>query len=267
MTKNELRTICVDDCVPLENNTNEMNSEEFDRLVDELADVGFITAITVVELDDGTFRIIGGEHRWRAAMVLGIEEIPAVVCPLEDWDSDRQEFVAVRLNILGGSPNPEKFAVLYTKMADKYGKEPLQDLFAYTDRQAFQKLIGGVKDGLKGSLPKNLQNEFEERSKEAKTVDDLSGIVQELFNRYGDTLDRSFMVFSFGKLEHIYITMHAKMRKAMRRVMDYCAVTGEDINDVMVPIVRTCVTALERKWAEEEKKKKAASPAEEHVDL
>lgn len=240
-----------DDLVPSPWNANEQDELTFNRLVDEINEVGFIDPVTVVPLSDGKYRILGGEHRWRAAQVIGMEKIPVTILSEEKWnDEDLQKLVSVRANVLHGKMNPEKFMRLYEEMASKYGADAVQSLMGYTDTAGFQKLIGSVKKGLKQSLPKEMHGEIEKATKEAKSVEDLSRIIQELFNRHGDTLALGYMVFVYGKQTHFYLRMNAKMRRVMQKVDEYCRLTKEDINDFLVPLseawMRAAVTKLDQ---------------------
>lgn len=234
----DLRHIPIDLITPNAWNPQGQDEVTFQRLVDEIRDVGFLDPLEVVPLDDGTYRIIGGEHRWQAAKVIGMDELPCSVLVDSKWqDEDLQKFVTVRLNVLKGKLDPEKFAKLYGEMARKYGAEALQQLMGYTDSKAFQKIVGDVKRGLKKGLPKDLQDEFDEKAKEAKTVEDLSNILQHLFAKHGDTVNMSFMVFTFGKQEHVYIQMNRETKKALDKVLAYCRHANEDINDFLAPLI------------------------------
>ena len=236
--KHDLKYISVDKIVPTEWNANEEDERTFDLLVDEVTDTGFIAPITVVPLDNGTFCVIAGEHRWRAAKAAGEDEIPALVLKGEKWkERDLQKFISVRMNMIKGKMNPEKFAALYQEMADKYGKEQLQKLFGFVDKKAFNKLAKGVIAGAKQSLPKELHKDLEEKTKDAKTAEDLGMVVQEMFAKYGDTMAQSFMIMTHGKQEHIYVKMSSKTRRAMDKVMTYCEVTHTDINKIMADII------------------------------
>jgi hypothetical protein len=259
----DLRVLHVDVLIPNPDNAQEMDEITFSRLVEEIREVGFTAPITVVDLEDGMFQLLSGEHRWRAAQVVGLDEIPAQVLPLADWDEDLRAFALVRHNVLQGKVNHEKFLALYNRMAAKYGKDAMPNMFAFTDKQQFKKLIGEVGQSLKKSLPnKQMQKEFEERANEARSVDDLGEIIQTLYQKYGDTVNQSFMVFTFGKQEHIYVAMNAKMRKAMGKVLDYVAVSGEDINDVMRPVVDSCARAATKQWEALKKKQEEEGPQE-----
>jgi len=237
MSKHDLRHIPIDQLVPNPWNPQSMEESMFTRLVDEIQENGCTAAIQVVALADGKYRIIGGEHRWKACQQAGLDEVPCTVLTGNRWqDEDLQKFETVRLNVIGGKMNPDKFIKLYTEMVEKYGKDAIQQLMGYTDTRAFQKLVGEVKRGMKQSLPKEMHAEFDEKAHEAKTVEDLGTIIQTLFAKYGDTVQQSYMVFTFGKQEHVYIQMTRPMKKALDKVLNYCRESGADINEFLGPV-------------------------------
>jgi hypothetical protein len=160
------------------------------------------------------------------------------------------KFVTVRLNMIHGKIDPERFAKLYNEMADKYGSDALQDLMGATDAKGYQKLLASVSKGL-GGISKKLKKEFDESAKEAKTVEELTTLLQELFAKYGDTMDLNFMVFVHGKKEHIYISMDPKMKASMEKLVEYCKLTKTDINTVIQPLAEDLVKRLEALNAEQ----------------
>lgn len=241
-------------------NPNQMEQDEFNRLVKEIEDVGFIEAVQVIPKDDGRYLIIGGEHRIAAAKELELEAVPALVLDGPKWrDQELQELVTVRLNVLHGSLNPEKMAILYQRYAKKYGEDALQKLFAFTDSQAWDKLVSGIKQGLsKAGLPPEKQKEFSKKAKEAKTLKDLERILNELWSSYGDTVQLSFMIFTYGKREHIYVSMNRKTRKAVKEIAAHCKAHSKDINSVVGPALVALADVLS--------KEDAAPPAEPEQD-
>jgi ParB-like chromosome segregation protein Spo0J len=261
--QHDLKYLPVDLLVPNSWNPQDQDEVTFQRLVDEVKpdSTGFIDVVQVVAMEDGTYRILGGEHRWMAAKAADIEEVPCIVLQGEKWkDEDLQKFVTVRLNTIRGKIDPEKFLKLYREMAEKYGTEALQGLMGYTDQKAFQRLVDGVKKGMRKSLPKDMSDEFEAKAKEAKTVEDLQKIIQTLFTKYGDTVKHSFMIFTHGKQEHIYITMDRKMVRAMTKVAEYCKLTGADINEFMAPITNEYMKEATKRLAAEKKDQEAPDP-------
>ncbi|NPB06245.1 MAG: ParB N-terminal domain-containing protein [Aquificae bacterium] len=55
------------------------------RLMSSIEKVGFVEPILVVEGEDG-YEVVNGQHRLRAAEMLGIKELPAVILPEEARD-------------------------------------------------------------------------------------------------------------------------------------------------------------------------------------
>lgn len=257
----ELRFLPIDLVIPNATNVNVEDDSTFNRLQDEISDVGMIVPIQVVPIEDGTYRIIGGEHRWRAAKNLQHETIAAVVLTDEKWkESDLREFVGMRLNMIRGQSDPDKFIKFYDRMAAKYGQEAMQRLIGVTDQKAFQKMVGWVTKGIKKGLPQEMHKQIDEATKEASTVEDLQRIIQQLFQQYGDTVSKSFMIFSYGKQDHVYVSMDARMRAAVSKLTTYCKLTNKDINDVMSPILETGVKSLSKEIDEAKSKQRNTEP-------
>ena len=237
-----LEHVDIEKLVPNPWNPQTMNQEEFDRLVDEISSVGFIAPIQVVPLDDGTYQILGGEHRWKAAKVIGLKTLPCAVLTDKKWrEDDLKKFTSTRLNLIQGRLDPTKFLTLYNEMVEKYGSDAMSRLFGFTDDSALQKVLGGVRKGIKRSLPKEMQNEFDKAAKDVKTVEDLSKIIQNLFAKFGSTVSQNFMIFSYGAKQHLYIAMNKEMKAGMDKVVECCRKSGEDINDFMAPLIEMYV--------------------------
>lgn len=247
--KYDLKTVSVESLEPNSWNAQTQDPATFNRLREEIRKYGCIDPIEVIPLDSGKYRIIGGEHRWRACLAEDVKEVPVIALTDAQWkDEDLQKFVTVRLNTIRGKIDPEKFAKLYNEMADKYGADALQDLLGFTDAKGFQKLLSTVSKGL-GGMSKEAKKKFDESAKEAKTVEELTAILNDLFAKYGDTMDQSFMVFTHGKREHIYVAMDTKMKRAMEKVTEYCKLHKEDINTVMAPVTEKYMKDCEAKMA------------------
>jgi hypothetical protein len=262
----ELKFVPIDKIVPNDFNVNTQDTATFSRLQDEIAEIGFIDPLQVVPLEGGTYMILGGEHRWKAAKALGYEKLPCTILTHDKWkDTDLLEFVHLRLNILRGKTDPEKFVAFYTQMAQKHGEDSLQRLMGFTDQKAFQKMVGWVNKGLRKSLPKEMHKKIDQVTQEAASMEELTRVIQDLFQEYGDTLSQSFMVFSFGKQKHLFVEMDQRMRKAMDRVVDCCKVTKVDINEFLAPLVESLLKEATKR-AEDHKAAVAAqsSTTDEH---
>lgn len=235
--KADLKYLPIDKLVPNGWNPQTQDEGTFNRLVDEIKENGCLVPVQVVPLVDGTFRIIGGEHRWKASQQAGLDEVPCAVLAGKRWeDTDLQKFETVRLNAISGKLDAVKFSKLVTEMGEKYGKEALQQLMGFSDTRLFQKLMGDVVKKVKSSLPKEMHGEVDTAAKEAKTFQDLTDIVQMMLAKHGDTLSQNFVVFTFGNQEHVYVQMDRKMKRSLDKVLNYCRESGEDINAFLAPV-------------------------------
>jgi hypothetical protein len=230
-------------------NVNDMDDNTFNRLVQELDETGFIDPIQIAPQKGGKFIIIGGEHRYHGGLALGYDKIPCNIL-LDDKfaDNDIRKLLSVRLNVIKGKTNPEKFTKLYEEMSKKYGAGQLQALFGYTATDAWNKLTKGVEDALEhsGIGGKELRAELKEKTKKVKTVDGLGAVLNKLFKKHGTDLKHSFMVFSYGKKEHLYIIANDKTVSALEHVKSYCRDNDTDINDLVGSALQALVVELNK---------------------
>ena len=94
--------------------------EALEVLADSIATYGVLQPIIVRESaqGDGTYEIIAGERRWRAAKMAGLSEIPAVIF---DGDELKAAQVALIENIQREDLNPGEEAMGYGALIDRFG--------------------------------------------------------------------------------------------------------------------------------------------------
>lgn len=230
-------------------NPNEMEADEEELLTEQVQSLGFIAPIQVVPLTNGRYRVIGGEHRVRVMAKLGRTLIPCISLTDKKWqDEDLQKFVTVRLNVIHGQLNPEKMVKLYEEMAAKYGADAIHRMFAFTDKAAFDKVLKGVKAGLKKSgLSKGAQADAEKKLGKAKNLDELGQILSKVYDQKGTMLQQGFIAFTYQGADSVYIRMTPQMKAALDKVMAFCVQTGENINEIMEPVTLQYAEAVTTK--------------------
>lgn len=230
--KMDVREIDVNLVAKWEDNPNAMTDAEFNALCEELDQHGLIDPIQVVgPQENGQFLILGGHHRYDAARVLGWEKIACVVLPASEWSGEKVEFQNIKMNVLKGSLKPEKMIKWYKEKASKYNAETLASLTGFVDMEVFLKIVGEFKKAIKDTgLPDELQDKLAETMAEAKSVDDLSNILNKIFSEYGDTLKYGFMVFTYGNQEHVYIKCTKKTWDLVTELRKQCVEGQVDIN-------------------------------------
>jgi hypothetical protein len=105
----EDKIVAIGDLVPNPWNYNTQPDAMFTKLAESLRTFGFVQPV-VVRQDEGAWQIINGEHRWRAAKLLGMTEIP--VRDLGVLDDAKAKQLTIILNELGGTPDQVRLAEL-----------------------------------------------------------------------------------------------------------------------------------------------------------
>jgi ParB family transcriptional regulator, chromosome partitioning protein len=95
-----------------------MNAEALQELADSIKAQGVVQPIVVRQLPGGSYEIVAGERRWRAAQMAGLDSIPAVVRSIPD-----EAAIAIALieNIQREDLNPVEEAVALQRLIDEFG--------------------------------------------------------------------------------------------------------------------------------------------------
>lgn len=222
-------------------NPNKMSQREFDLLVDNMNRVGWIDPIFVRPVDEKTedgeqmYRIVGGAHRYDVGAYLGFETAPCTVVDHEDFEEDEERFQIVRMNMIKGKLDPQKFFALYQEMSETYTDEVLQDAFGFADDAEWKRLI----DQSAKTLPTpELQKKFKEAAKEVKDIDGLSKLLNEMFTKYGDSLPYGYMIVDYGGQRNVWLQVSKKTMDAVDLIGTICIDKSRTMDDVVGTIVQ-----------------------------
>ncbi len=92
--------------------------EELEGLAVSLADVGVLQPLVVRPRDDGSYELIAGERRWRAAKMAQLATVPVVVRHTDDTDLLKEALVE---NIHRVQLNPLEEAAAYEQLLEEFG--------------------------------------------------------------------------------------------------------------------------------------------------
>ena len=87
-------------------------------LADSIREHGMIQPILVRPLSTGGYQIVAGERRWRAARMLGLDEVPVTIKELTDLQTMQ---IAIIENLQRENLNPVEEARGYSELIEKYG--------------------------------------------------------------------------------------------------------------------------------------------------
>ncbi len=237
-------------------NPNEQKQEVFNLLCEQLKETGLVDPLQVVKLPEGAvyeidlpegvmpddgdwWMLIGGEHRWSAARAIGWDEVTCVVLPAERFSSqDFQELMTVRMNMLRGELNPEKFFKLWEKHSETLGEEAAARMFGFTGRDVVDKLLKQVRKSLKGNVPDEVIDKLDKRKQEIRTVEDLSRILHQIMKDHGDQAETNLIVFAFGGKRHVYVRCSADTWDTVTKLTELCRKHEKDVNEVFGPALK-----------------------------
>lgn len=213
--------IPIGQLVDHEENPNVQSEKTFATLVERIRTEGFDEPIHVYpEIKNGEptgkYVIFSGHHRKKAAELIGLKSVPAII--RDGWSEDRVAIELITRNQLRGNLNPHKFTELFTRLQKRYDPEQLKSMMGLTEKKVFDQLFKQVRD----QLPAKAKQKLDEAKETIKSVEDLSNILNSIFREHGSETDHSFMVFTYGGKKHYYVQISARTAKLVETMKQTC---------------------------------------------
>ena len=89
-----------------------------EELAESIATHGLLQPITVRESENGYYKIIAGERRWRASKMAGLSEVPVIIIEADDRKAAELSLIE---NLQREDLNPIEEAKAYQSLIDEYG--------------------------------------------------------------------------------------------------------------------------------------------------
>ncbi|MBM2814417.1 MAG: ParB/RepB/Spo0J family partition protein [Ignavibacteria bacterium] len=121
--------VSIDSIKPNNYNPNRQSEHDFELLVKSMEEDGFTQPIIVQKT---TKMIVDGEHRWRAATVLGYKEIPVVYV---DMTPEQMRIATLRHNRARGSEDMELSVQVLRDLQELGALDWAQDSLMLTDEE------------------------------------------------------------------------------------------------------------------------------------
>jgi ParB family chromosome partitioning protein len=129
--QDRVQKLLISDVLP---NKDQPRTDFDDMMLQELAESvkthGILQPVVVRQLQDGSYSIVAGERRWRAAKIAGLSHIPAIVRTMEEL---QQLEIALVENVQRVDLSPleqavsiqrlhDQFSIAYADIAQRLGK-------------------------------------------------------------------------------------------------------------------------------------------------
>ena len=112
------RSLPLASSVPNKSQPRKQFAEEaLQELADSIRQDGLLQPLLVRPLNGGTYEIVAGERRWRAAGMAGLEQVPAIIRQLND---EQSLALALIENLQREDLNPMEEALGYQELRDNF---------------------------------------------------------------------------------------------------------------------------------------------------
>lgn len=253
----------VEDIEPHPLNPNEETPEKFNALTETLSEDGPDQPIVVVPIDNPSengphYRIIKGEHRWRAARVLGWPTFPAVI--RHEWKDEITQLTRlVRDNTVKGDPNKEKMTEIVRVLRREHqidsdmsaallGFDSTKEMYAHMVRESKPKAVDdkAVLAQAKDSM---------------KVLDDLALVLNMLFTKHGSTLPQGYIAFMWGGKVSYMIELTEELRDPLDDLAKISADRKVDLNLLLGMILKDAIPTYKTAWSKAAEDAPPADPA------
>lgn len=190
----EVQMIETESLRPNEYNPNVMTDEQFQSVVSDIEENGFVGQPIIITSDNV---IIDGEHRWRAAKFLNYEKVPVVY--FNPKDEDHQKMLTIGWNAKRGEMSPTKLAEIITDLNQRHTLDELSGKLGCTANQLKDTLA--ISQVTKEFMDK-IKKEAEEREKEVPRVMNFA-VSEEQENIINEALELSIGKSKGEKLAYI----------------------------------------------------------------
>lgn len=116
-TTSELKQLKIEDIIPDENQPRrEFSKDALNALAASIKEHGVLQPIVVTK-EDGKYKIVAGERRWRASQIAGLKKIPAIIRTL---DSQNRLELSIIENAQREDLNAIELATAYAKLKTQF---------------------------------------------------------------------------------------------------------------------------------------------------
>ncbi|MDE5583821.1 MAG: ParB/RepB/Spo0J family partition protein [Ruminococcus sp.] len=134
------KTLRISEIEPNREQPRKVFSEEaITSLAESIREHGMLQPILVRPLAVGGYQIVAGERRWRAARMLGLDEVPVNIRELSDTEAMQ---IAIVENLQRENLNPIEEANGYSELIEKYGMT----------QEKVSKMVGRSRSAIANSL-------------------------------------------------------------------------------------------------------------------
>jgi len=237
--------IPVDALVLTHWNCNEMGDIEFAALMEEIDDGGFDEPLQVVGItegdDGGKYLVLGGEHRYKAAVGLSYTEIPCVIKKhLSEADEANLMLWSNKRNHLRGKLNQQKYVkmeqVICSRM-DLQRDTARKRMLMREDRakEAKTKSKSGLRSSLDTDGDRDTRKTMADRQ---RLLADAKSFQQECLLESGDTVEHGYLYVAQNGNQHLIVDESKQLHGLIAALIRVCKNDSARVDEFLVSAIK-----------------------------
>ena len=250
-------------------NINEMTERAFAELVSEIKDHDFDEPCQVVPIkegpDEGKYLVIGGEHRYKAACALEMDDVPCVIKDSLN-PSDRAGLMeySVRRNNIRGRIIAERLANLESELMSKraISVEAVRNkLFLKGELLKGLRKTAAIRDNEDDEAEKGGRETRKKREEGEADPDpigtkaikkavslgaSLGALRAEVLDRHGDTVENGYIYFGQGDKQHLIVEESKSLYTLVARMVSAAKSESASIDEFLVSAIQRELKEWER---------------------
>lgn len=203
---------------------------------------GFDEPLIIVPRNNGEqgYYVVSGNHRFRAGKEVGYDQLPCIV--REDWDSIESEIQLVRRNYVRGQIDRVAFTESVNRLSSEQSlaMDVIMERMGFEDADAFSEFYKQEKQREKRTAGAVAASTVQ-ATQQVKMIDDIGIVLSAIFEKYGNTVPNSFMIFPAGGKNHIFVQITPALKKSLDAITTKCVADGLDINTVLGGLLQIAI--------------------------
>lgn len=199
---------------PNEWNPNQMAPEEFKQLVKGIKEAGGCDdPVLLVSLDNGRYKIVDGEHRYKGTIEAGFQLIPSIVRTQQEWDTERQKIETIRRQVIKGKFDKKKFTNLADILSNKLSssRNDLASTLGFKSESHFLENYSSNKEDIKRVVSEYHDKKIQPKKEVDEDQENIRQSLKTIVSENSESISNGYAFFFFNGEMNFYLNANQSL--------------------------------------------------------
>jgi hypothetical protein len=237
--------IAVDDLVLTHWNCNEMGDVEFAALMEEIDEGGFDEPLHIVRItegkDEGKYLVLGGEHRYKAAVGLAYTEIPCVVKKhLSEADEANLMLWSNKRNHVRGKLNQQKYVKMEQVICSRMDlqRDTARKRMLMREERAKKAKTKAKAPASSGPATDGERDTRKTMADRQRLLADAKSFQQECLLESGDTVEHGYLFVAQNGKQHLIVDESKQLHGLIAALVRVCKNDSARVDEFLVSAIK-----------------------------